>query len=124
MGIVSIPKRKGAVAIKASNRAADSADWVTMAAGSALVVGGLLLFTDKRRAGVALAAAGTALALVEHEETVRAWWNRIPDVVDGVQELILDLQSRVSEFTARRSSLDQNIAAAVYGEGEVARAKD
>ena len=122
MGVVSIPKRRGGIAARTSGRAG-GADLVSIVAGSALVVGGLLLFTEKRRAGVALAAAGTALALVEHEDTVRAWWNRIPDIVDGLQDLIVEVQNRVNEFTAKRNSLDQNIAAAVFGEGEMTHRK-
>src|SRR5580692_12686376 len=80
MGVVSIPKRKSGVAAnpKASN--AEPVDWVNLAAGSALLVGGLLFLTEKRRAGIAVAAAGTALALLDQQEAVRTWWNRIPEI--------------------------------------------
>ncbi|HZB87165.1 MAG TPA: hypothetical protein VE291_00755 [Terracidiphilus sp.] len=102
MSVVAM-RRRG---IKA---AGSSADWVNIAAGSALVVGGLLLFTRQRRAGVAVAAAGTALALVEHRESVRAWWHRIPGMLEQVQGAVAQVQARVSELAARRDSVIEAI---------------
>jgi len=56
-------------------------DWVRVAACGSLVAGGLLLLTGQKRAGLVLAASGTALALLEHEETLKRWWEALPGYV-------------------------------------------
>ncbi len=85
-------------------------DWVNVAAGGALVVGGLLLLSEKKRVGMAVAATGTALALIGQEETVRAWWKQFPLVVDQVQTLVSEAQSKLSEFAARRDALHETFS--------------
>jgi hypothetical protein len=52
----------------------ESVDWVKIAACGSLLTGGMLLLTGQKRAGLVLAASGTALAMLDHEETLRRWW--------------------------------------------------
>jgi len=98
--------RKGDRAMAQSEQS-KPVDWVNVVAGSALVVGGLLFLSEKRRAGMAVAAAGSALAMISQEETVRAWWRQFPVLVDQVQHLVSQAQSKMSEFAARRDSLNE-----------------
>jgi len=107
MGVVSIPRRNGSAQRTTDER---RVDWVNIAAGSALVVSGLLLMSGKRRAGVAVGTAGTTLALLQHEDTVRAWWSRIPALVDDAQAGLALLQERVDEFTEKRNAMHQAVA--------------
>lgn len=116
MNVVAIPKRKVRVSV-------ERADWVNMAAGSALVVGGVLLFTKRHRAGAAVAAAGTALALVEHRDIVRAWWLQIPSLVTQVQDVVAQVQSKVTELAARRDAIIEAITSLSESQ-EMLRRKD
>ncbi len=43
-------------------------DWIKVAACGSLITGGLLLLSGQKRAGLVMAASGTALALLDHEE--------------------------------------------------------
>ena len=85
----------------------DSTDWIKIAAGASLIAGGLLLLTGQRRAGMAAAATGTTLAMLDQQELLRTWWKQLPGYVDHVQDMIGQVQSRVEDFTARRESLRQ-----------------
>jgi hypothetical protein len=115
MGIVSIPKRKSVSPEAANTPKTDSGDWVKIAAGGALIAAGFLLLTNQRRAGMVVGAAGTALALADQQETLRSWWNQIPEYVNQVQNLIGQVQKKVDAFTARRESLHQALTG--HGEG-------
>lgn len=116
MNVVAIPKRKVRVSV-------ERADWVNMAAGSALVVGGVLLLSRRRRAGVAVAAAGTALALLEHRETVRSWWIQLPSLVENVQDAVTQVQTKVRDLADRRDAIIEAITS--LGESqEMLRRKD
>lgn len=117
MGAVTIlSSRKGERAM-ANSEQSKPVDWVNVAAGSALVVGGLLFLSEKRRAGMAVAAAGSALAIISQEETVRAWWRQFPVLVDQVQHLVGQVQHKMSEFAAKRDSLNEALES-VVGERE------
>lgn len=85
----------------------DSTDWIKVAAGASLIAGGLLLLTGKRRAGMAAAATGTTLALLDQQDLLRTWWGQLPGYVDHIQNMIGQVQSTVEDFTAKRESLRQ-----------------
>lgn len=110
MGVVSIPKR---TVQRSRATGGEPVDWVNIAAGSALVVSGLLLISGKRRAGVAVGTAGTTLALLQHEDTVRAWWSRIPAFVEDAQAALGMLQDKVNEFNEKRDAVQEAVSAAV-----------
>jgi hypothetical protein len=106
MGIVPIRKRRNAS--DDPNAVEEPNDWLKLAAGAAMVAGGLLLLGNRRRAGALVSLAGAGLALVDQQDAVRNWWNHLPEYVDRVQNVINQVQSRVDEFTAKRESL-QNV---------------
>ena len=67
------------------NRAADQSEspsWTGYAAGAALVAGGLLLMSGRRRAGVVAASAGTALALLDQKQALLTIWSALPGFID------------------------------------------
>ena len=53
-------------------------NWVRTVAAGSLVTGAVLLATGKRKAGLAVAAAGTVFALLEDPEGVKKVWNSLP----------------------------------------------
>lgn len=80
-------------------------NWAGYAAGGALVAGGLLLLTGNRRAGMVAASAGTALALLDQQETLRSWWHTLPSYIDEVQRTLGQVQNAVNDMAAKRETL-------------------
>jgi hypothetical protein len=87
-----------------------SANWVTFAAAGTLAAGGALLVSGKRRAGLATAAAGTALAMLDQQETVRTWWNALPAYLSEAQGMIERLQTALDDISAQRERLHKILA--------------
>ena len=75
-------------------------DWAKVAACVSLVGGGLLLLTGHKRAGLVMAASGTAIAVMDHGETLKRWWEALPGYVDRAQsmfEQVRDVMEGVAE---------------------------
>ena len=83
----------------------NSVDWVRIAAASSLIAGGLLYIAGERRAGIAAAATGTALAVIDQQESLRAWWRQLPGYVDQIQHMLEDVQTLVEDITGKRERL-------------------
>jgi hypothetical protein len=115
MGIVQIRKRKSDSSEDAPSALTDSPDWIKFAAGGALIAGGLLLLTNKRRAGLVLGAAGAGLAVADQQDTVRAMWNQVPGYIERFQSFINQVQSKVDAVSARRDSLHRVLSS--FGRG-------
>lgn len=79
----------------------DSKIWVRVAAAGSLAAGGVLLMAGKRRAGLAAAAAGTALAMLDQQDTVRLWWDRIPGYLAEAQSILTRVQGAVDELASQ-----------------------
>jgi hypothetical protein len=109
MGIVSIPKRKVHQIKKTIESQIESPDVVKVAAGGALVAGGILLLTGQRRAGIALSVAGAALTLLSEQEVVRSWWEQLPDYVEHLEHIVGRMKNSVEEITVTRDNLRQVI---------------
>jgi hypothetical protein len=80
-------------------------NWVGFAAAGTLVAGGILLLAGKRRAGMVAAASGTALALLDQQETLSAWWNTLPGYIEEVQRMLGQVQGTVDELATQREKL-------------------
>lgn len=83
----------------------ETMNWVGFAAGGTLVAAGLLLLAGERRAGVVAAAAGTALAMLDQQETLQSWWNALPVYIDEVQGVLGKVQNTVNEVANKRETL-------------------
>jgi hypothetical protein len=86
---------------------AESGDWTGYIAGGSLLAAGLLLLAGQRRAGLLVAASGTAMALLGEQETVRSWWNALPGYLDEGQQLINQLQGAVDGLETQRERLER-----------------
>jgi len=108
MGLVPVSKPENNSAANAQQ--ADNIDWIKIAAGGSLIVGGFLLLTGQRRAGMVAAASGTALALIDQQDALRSWWKILPGYVDQVQRMISQVQNKVEDIAAKRESLEQALS--------------
>jgi hypothetical protein len=80
-------------------------DWMRLGVGAALLTGSLLLLTGKRRAGLALTAAGTALAMLEHKEIVGEWWDTLPGYLDQAQRLLDQAAATIDDLSEKRDKI-------------------
>ncbi|MGD0729948.1 MAG: hypothetical protein ABR956_01705 [Terracidiphilus sp.] len=92
------------------NYEAEPLNWVGMAASGALITGGVLLATGQRRAGLAVAASGAALAMLDQKETLAAWWSLLPVFIDEIQNLLDQVQGAAQEVDAQREKLHKLLA--------------
>jgi hypothetical protein len=83
----------------------ESPDWMGITVGSTFLVGSLLLLSGKKRAGLVVTAAATALTLLDQQETIREWWNTLPQYLDEAQRLLDQAQSTVDDLAAKRERL-------------------
>jgi len=81
--------------------------WARIAAAGSLTAAGVLLVSGKRRAGLVAAASGTALAMLDQQETVRAWWNALPAYIAEIQDMLSRAQSALDSVTTQREKLHQ-----------------
>ena len=62
--------------------------WTRGLAAGSLVTGAVLLATGRRRAALAVTAAGTVMALLEESDNVRAIWEKLPSYIQTAQEAL------------------------------------
>ena len=72
--------------------------WTRTVAAGSLVVSAVLLLTGRRRSGVAVAAAGAAVALMENPQAVRDAWNSLPRIMRSGQDFMVRLEDFVDEL--------------------------
>jgi ABC-type transporter Mla subunit MlaD len=84
----------------------DMMHWVT---AGALVAGGVLLATGNRKAGLAVAAAGTALALLDEQEAIKGWWERLPGYLTQAQDFLDKVEHYLGEASAQGQRLQSMI---------------
>jgi hypothetical protein len=87
--------------------------WVRTVAAGSLVTGAVLLATGKRKAGLAIAAAGTIFALVEDPEGVKRVWNNMPDYLESGHTLLGRFEKFVGELTIQGDKLRKVVEKAV-----------
>ena len=80
-------------------------DWTKYAAGGALLAGAALIMTSQRRAGLAVACAGTALALLDQRDAVKACWGAIPGYLDKIENVLAQVQDVVKDVADNRAKL-------------------
>jgi len=60
-------------------------DWTHLIAAGTLIAGGALLVSGRKKTGLAVAIAGTAIALLDEPEMVQSWWRSMPGVLSNAQ---------------------------------------
>jgi len=80
-------------------------DWLLYSAAGTLAAGGVLLATGNRKAGLAVAATGAALAMLDQQETVKACWDALPGYLSEIQSILARVQNTVEEIAAQGTKL-------------------
>ena len=75
-----------------------------MAAGT-LLSSAILLALGRRKAALAVAAAGGAVALLEDPEGVRRFWNDIPSYVQAGQRMLARFEGVIEQVSEQGVSL-------------------
>jgi len=71
--------------------------WTRSVAAGTLLTSAILLVLGKRKAALAVAAAGGAVALIEDPDGVRKFWNDIPDYVKAGQKLLARVEGLIEQ---------------------------
>lgn len=82
-----------------------SSYWLRIAAGSSLVAGGILLLNGKHRAGLLATVTGTALAMLDQQEVVQAWWLALPSLIDDAERMLGQVDGVVQSLDQQREKL-------------------
>lgn len=80
-------------------------DWMRISVGGTLLTGSLLLLTGKRKAGLVVTAAGTAMAMLDQKELVSEWWNALPAYIDRAQRMLEQVSTTVDDLTDKRDKI-------------------
>lgn len=90
-----------------ANRSAgdDGFNWVRAVAAGTLALSGVLLMSGRRRAALVSAVTGTSLALLDQQESLRAWWESLPAYLDDVELVLNRAQSAVEDIAVQRDNL-------------------
>ena len=91
----------------AQEPAHEQAQWLLYAAAGTLALGGALLATGRRRAGLITALSGAVLAMIDQQEAVGAWWGALPGYLDDVQGMLCRANEAVTDLTEQGEKLRQ-----------------
>ena len=72
--------------------------WTRGVAAGSLLIGAVLLVTGRRKSGLALAATGAAVALLENPETVRDFWEQVPNLLRSSQDFLVRIEDFMEEL--------------------------
>ncbi|WP_446744057.1 hypothetical protein [Silvibacterium acidisoli] len=77
--------------------AASEVPWTRVVAAGSFAISAFLLFTGKRKAAIAVAAAGATAAVLENPEGVRELWEKLPDHLRTGQDLLVKAETFVED---------------------------
>ncbi len=80
-------------------------DWTHYAAAASVIAGGALMVTGHKKAGLAVAAAGTVIALLDEPEAMDTWWKNLPRFLDGAQDLLTKVEHYLGEASTQGQRL-------------------
>ncbi|HTW62822.1 MAG TPA: hypothetical protein VMD55_13530 [Terracidiphilus sp.] len=105
MVVVPLTKPGKAMDGEPRNTETCSVNWITIAAAASLAAGGALLVCGKPRAGLVAAASGAALAMLDQQEIVSAWWKALPNYLAEIQDVLGRVQETLDDVTAQHERL-------------------
>jgi hypothetical protein len=82
-----------------------SVNWLRVTSAATLVTGGALLLAGKHRMGLAVAATGTSLALIDQQDSMKKWWALLPGYINQVQGVLSQVEKAVEQFAEQREKI-------------------
>jgi hypothetical protein len=105
MVAVPIPRSGQATQLRSLSSGAPATqpkqDWTHLVAAGTVVAGGALMVFGHKKAGLAVAAAGTALALLEEPEVLDRWWKSLPAYLAEAQGFLDKIEGYLDEVSAQ-----------------------
>ena len=105
MVVVPLPNPASDAPAQPAGAQAESYPWLHYAAGGALLLGGILLVSGKRRAGLLSTITGAALAMLDQQDAVQAWWVALPGLVDDASRMLHQVEGVVESLDAQREKI-------------------
>jgi hypothetical protein len=105
--MVVVPLSKGVDESSEAPRAKKdkTAEWIRFAAAGTLAASGVLLVSGRRKAGLITAASGTVLVMIDQQDAVREWWNKLPGFLQELNELLSRAQDTVQDLSTQGERL-------------------
>ncbi|MFZ1940499.1 MAG: hypothetical protein ACLPZY_00540 [Terracidiphilus sp.] len=88
-----------------ASKSCNDVQWLRYAAAGTLAASGALLVTGYRRAGLIAAASGVALAMLDQQDVVRAWWNMLPGFLEEMHTTLGKAQTAVEDLSTQGQKL-------------------
>jgi hypothetical protein len=79
--------------------------WNRSVAAGTLLTSAILLVTGRRKTALAVAAAGTVVALLEDPASLQKFWSDVPDYVKAGQKLLARVEGLVEQVGEQGSTL-------------------
>jgi hypothetical protein len=79
--------------------------WTSVFAAGTLVASAILLMRGKRKPALAVAAAGTVVALVDNADAARELWDNLPGYVRAGQDLLVKVEDFVDDLSKQGGKL-------------------
>ena len=86
--------------------------WTRVVAAGSLLASAWLLFTGRRKAALAIAAGGAAVALLENPEAAREFWKGIPGYLHSAKDMLVRAEEFVEDVAEKGNKLRQTLTGA------------
>ena len=83
--------------------------WTRVVAAGSLLASAWLLLSGKRKAALAIAAGGAAVALLENPDVAREFWKGIPGYLHSAKDMLVRAEEFVEDVAEKGNKLRQTI---------------
>jgi hypothetical protein len=81
--------------------------WTRAIAAGSLVASAYLIFSGRRKAALAVAAAGAAVAVLEHPDTAKEIWDKFPGYLRAGQDFLVRAEDFVEDLAKKGEKFRQ-----------------
>jgi hypothetical protein len=81
--------------------------WTRALAAGSFIAGAYLLFSGRRKAALAVAAAGAAVAVLDHPDTAREIWDKFPSYLRAGQDFLVRAEDFVEDLAKKGEKFRQ-----------------
>jgi len=105
MVVVPLPNPAASAPARPDAARPESNYWLRVAAGGSLLAGAILLLNGKNRIGLLATATGAALAMLDQRETVEAWWQALPGLIDDAERMLGQVEGVIENLDQQREKI-------------------